>query len=79
MIVKGGRGERLGRPVLSPGKKLTSQFLSPPPHTHTHLTYDILKKETTWNISLDKSLVLPSQVYKMIVVGGGKILDYLFN
>ena len=45
MIVGGGGGERLGRPILSPGKKLTSQFLPPPPPHFTHPTYDIFKKK----------------------------------
>ena len=42
-----GGGGRLGWPVLSPGKKLTSQFL--PPH-FTHPTYDIFKKKLIENI-----------------------------
>ena len=42
MIVMGGGGERLGQPVLSPGKKLTSQFLRP---NFTHPTYDTFKKK----------------------------------
>ena len=45
----GGGGGRLGRPVLSPGKKRTSQFLPPPPH-FTHPTYDIFKKKQIENI-----------------------------
>ena len=43
MIVMGGGGERLGRPILSPGKKLTSQFLPPPHFTHPIHVYDIFK------------------------------------
>ena len=39
---------RLGRPVLSPGKKLTRQFLPPPPFSHP--TYDIFKKKLIENI-----------------------------
>ena len=42
-----GGGERLGRPVLSLGNKMTSQFL-PPPH-FTHPTY-IFKKKLIENI-----------------------------
>ena len=44
----GGGGGRLGRPVLSPGKILTSQFLTPPHFTQP--TYDIFKKKLIENI-----------------------------
>ena len=31
----GGGGKDWAGPILSPGKKLTSQFLPPPPTSHT--------------------------------------------
>ena len=46
MIVMGGG--KTGPAVLSPWKKLTSQFL-PPPH-FTHPTYDIFKTKLIENI-----------------------------